>query len=269
MTDAFLPVDAVLWSVAAGLLALALWLNRGVGAGWDPASFFGAVLSALFGPGNLPLTGGPVPAEGFEGTPDELAAVDDPCARLGPDCGWTEIAGWTEPVRATIARRLSGVKVVWFETPVVHLEGMEFVVLDTGGLDRIDVAALEPLLARPDLRLVVAAHIRADAVLRLLHDAPGLRDRLRAVLLVAPPLDADWLAAHFTHPAFDVEVAREVPYFTLRAGDNADAQRLPDPPTPPTGRRSVAPIDLGVLPAELLPDPRVGRALSALCAALG
>ncbi|MDP2309794.1 MAG: hypothetical protein Q8P18_27485 [Pseudomonadota bacterium] len=264
MTDAFLPVDAVLWSVAAGLLALALWLSRGGGPGWDPASFFGATLSALFGPGKLPLTGGPVPKEGFEGTPDELAAVDDPQTRLGPGCGWKEIAAWAEPVPATVSRRLEGVRLVWFEAPPVHIEGMEPVVLDS-----VDMAALLPLLGRPDLRLVVAAHQRADAVLRLLHDAPGVRDRLRAVLLVAPTLDASWLAQHFTHLAYDVEVAREVPFFTLRAGEGAEGQRLPDPPTPPTGRRAVAVADLGVLPADLLRDPRVGRALLVLCAALG
>lgn len=264
MTDAFLPVDAVLWSLAAGLAAVALWLSRGGGPAWDPASFFGGVLSALFGPGRLPLTGGPVPEGGFFGTPDDLAAVDDPGVRLGPDCSWTAVAGWAEPVPATIARRLEGVRLVWFEPPLVQLEGIEPIVFDT-----LDVAPLLPLLDRADVRLVVAAHARADAVLRWLHDTPGVRDRLRAVLLVAPALDGSWLAEHFTHPAFDVEVAREVPYFTLRAGEGVDRQRLPDPKTPPTGRRSLAVVDLGVLPRELLADPRIGRALSALCAALG
>ncbi|MDP2313379.1 MAG: hypothetical protein Q8P41_10770 [Pseudomonadota bacterium] len=264
MTDAFLPVDAVAWSVAAGLLGLALWWSRGGASGWDPAAFFGATLAAMFGPGHLPLTGGPVPPEGFEGTPAELEAVDDPRVRLGPLVTWEALAGWTEPAQTAIARRLDGVRLIWFEPPPVHVEGVEAVVLDT-----VDAALVDRLLTRPDLRIVVAAHAQADAVLRLLHDAPGLRDRLRAVLLVAPTLDAAWLAEHFTHPAFDLELAREVPYLTLRAGPDAAAQQLPPPATPATGRRSIGVVDLGVLPSELLPDPRVGRALAALCAVLG
>ncbi len=263
-TDAFLPIDAALWSIAVALLALALWFGRGGAPAWDPAAFFGAVLAALFGPGKLPLTAGPVPAEGFVGTPEELDAVDDPRVRLGPEVTWPDVAGWSDATRAALARRLQGVPVVWFEPPAVTLDGVEVVVLDT-----VDAEALAPLLARPEVRLVLAAHTRADAVLRMLRDAPGVRDRLRAVLLVAPALDAEWLAANFTHPAFDVEVVREVPYLTLRAGPDAEAQRLPDPPTPPTGRRALVPVDLGVLPADLLHDPRVGRALAALCAALG
>jgi hypothetical protein len=264
MTDSFLLVDAVLWSVAAGLLAVVVWLTRAAGPPWDPASFFAAVLAALSGPGNLPLTGGPVPAEGFEGTPAQLEAVDDPRLRLGAECGWTEVAGWTDATRSAVARRVENVRIVWFEPPPVMVDGLETTVLDA-----VDLEALDRLLTRADTRLILAAHARADAVLRLLHDAHGLRDRLRAVLLVAPTLDAEWLATHFTHAAFDTELNRQVPYVTLRAGPDADAQRLPDPPTPPTGRRAIQVVDLGVLPADRLGDASVGRALAALCAALG
>jgi len=264
MTDSFLLIDGVLWSVAAGLAAVVLWLTRADGPPWDPASFFGAVLSALSGPGKLALTGGPVPEEGFEGTPAELEAVDDPRVRLGAACGWPEVAGWTEATRSAITRRTENVRLVWFEPPPVAVEGLETTVLDA-----VDLAALGRLLTRPDTRVILAAHARADAVLRLLHEAQGLRDRLRAVLLVAPTLDASWLAPNFMHVAFDTELNRRVPYLTLRAGPDAAAQRLPEPPTPPTGRRAIQVVDLGVLPPDRLADPNVGRALAALCAALG
>jgi hypothetical protein len=105
--------------------------------------------------------------------------------------------------------------------------------------------------------------------IRLLHADAALRDRLRAVLLIAPRLDAEWLGAHFTQKAFDVEVAREVPWFTLRTGPDADAQRLPAPAPAASGFATIVVGDLGLIEPSLVADPRTGRAVAALLAALG
>jgi hypothetical protein len=264
MTDGFLPVDAVLWSLAVALLVLGLWLARGDGPRWDPAVFFGGALTAAFGAGRLPLTEGPVPAGGWDGAATELDPVYDPRERLASDVSWDALAAWTEPARAAVHRRLAGVRLVWVEPPPLTLPDVDTAVV--AGPDADPILAL---LTRPEERLVLAASTGADGLLRLLHDTPALRDRLRAVLLVAPHLDGAWVTTHFTHLGFDVEVAREVPFLTLRTGPDAAAQRLPDPPKPPSGRPTVAVIDLGVLPDTVWDDVRVARALTALCAALG
>lgn len=261
MTDRFLPIDAALWSVAVALFAFALWLTRrDLSVAWDPAVFFGGALAALFGKGKLPLTGGPVPPEGWDGEPEDLEDAYDPKERLGPDLSWRDLAAWSEPMRATVARRLAGARVVWLEPPTVAIPDVTPTVTTP--------EALPTLFSRPDERMVLCASAEAQRALALLHDDAPLRDRLRAVLLVAPRLDRAWLDAHFTHTAFDVEVARGVPYLTLRAGPDATDQALPDPPLPPSGMATVAVIDLGVLPPELLGDARVGRALAATLAVL-
>jgi hypothetical protein len=127
-------------------------------------------------------------------------------------------------------------------------------------------AAISAVCDRPELRLVLAAGEHGDELLRLLHAEPGLRDRVRAVLLVGARLDEAWIAENFGHLAFDVELSREVPYLTLRT---AGATILPDPPEPPSARRSIAAIDLGEVEPEVLADPRCGRAVAALLAAVG
>ncbi|MFN7144218.1 MAG: hypothetical protein ACK4YP_10600 [Myxococcota bacterium] len=261
MTDRFLPIDAALWSVAVALFAFALWLTRrDLSLNWDPAVFFGGALAALFGKGKLPLAEGPVPPEGWDGEPEDLEDVYDPKERLGPDLSWRDVATWSAPVRATVARRLADVRVVWLEPPAVAIAEVEPVITTPD--------ALPTLFARPDERFVLCASAEAQRALGLLHDDATLRDRLRAVLLVAPRLDRAWLETHFTHTAFDVEVSRPVPYLTLRAGPTAAEQLLPEPPVPPSGMATVAVMDLGVLPPELLGDERVGRALAATLAVL-
>jgi hypothetical protein len=263
MTDRFLPFDGVMLSLGVALLVLALWLARGDGPRWDPAVFFAGALSAAFGKGRLPLSQGPVPAEGWAGEASELEPAYDPKERLAPECSWEDLAAWGPATRAAVTRRLGAVRLVWVEPPPFEIPEIPSTIVDEPDADTI--AALLP---RPEDRVVLAGHARADALLHLLHGAPALRDRLRAVLLFAPRLDPAWTATHLTHPAFDVEVAREVPYLTLRAGPEADTQTLPEPPLPPTGRRTLAVIDLGVLAPDAVGDPRVGRSLAALFAAL-
>jgi hypothetical protein len=262
MTDRFLLVDAALWSLAVALFALALWLTRRENAnGWDPAVFFGGALAALFSGERLPLAEGPVPAAGWDGKPDELEPAYHPETRLAADVTWAALAAWAPPAEAAVARRAAGVRLVWLEPPVVDIPGFEAAVCAP--------AEVEGLLRRPEDRLVLVASAAAQDALVLLRAEAGLRDRLRAVLFVAPRLDAAWLGEHFTHAAFDVEVAREVPFLTLRTPPDAGAQRLPEPARTASGFAPVAVVDLGVLPAEHLGSPRVGRALAALLAALG
>ncbi|MFZ5476568.1 MAG: hypothetical protein ACOZNI_07310 [Myxococcota bacterium] len=237
-------VDAALWSLAVALLALALWLNARDEETWDPGVLWRALRAAT--------RGEPVPA---------LPDVYDPFARLGAGCDWATIASDAPPVRDARARRLRDVRVVWFEPPLVEIPDVRVTTLE-----RVDGDAVADLLEDRRARLVLAAGEAAQPVLQLLHDAPLLRDRLRAVLFVGARPDRDWLAACFTHVAFDTELAREVPYLTLRT---PGSEPLPDPPEPPSARRAVRPVDLGEVAPEELADPALGRALAALLAALG
>lgn len=254
-------LDAVLWSLAAALLVLALWIHSRGERPWDPAVYFAGLLGAFWG-GRVPLQGGPVPPEGWDADPAELGESYEPSRRLAPEMDWTALKAWSPDVEAAVRRRLADVRLVWLgpaATDVPAVESRE-VAPGEGAGERIAA-----LCDRPDVRLILAGS-GDDAVLRLLHAAPHLRDRVRAVLLVGARLDPAWISACFTHVAFDVELAHEVPYLTLR---HAGADPLPDPPEPPSARRSIAAIDLGVIDPADLRDARCGRALSALFAALG
>lgn len=259
-------VDAMLWAAAAVLLAAALIVQAGQERPWDPAVFFAAALAAArraAGLDPVPLTGGPIPNEGWDGDVDALDDDVAPGARLAPGLTWSGLVGASG--QAAIERRTADVRVVWFEEPRVAVEAVATDVFVDADEDRLS-ALLAPLLVRPETRLVIAAGRRSDFVLRVLAAAPGLRDRVRAVLLVGAEPDAAWLAASFTHAAFDVEVQREVPFLVLRA---AGSPVLPDPADPPTGRRSIAVVDLGEIGADALAAPSTARALGALVAAVG
>lgn len=259
----FGTVDAALWSAAVALLALALWLTSREGDRWDPATWFAAALGARWG-GSPPLAEGPIEPEGWDGDVRALEAAYTPAARLGPGLDWPDLEGWTPAVEAALARRLADVRLVWLGEPALAVPAVA-----TATMPSVEAAepVLEPLLERPEVRLVLAARgAAAQPLLALLRDAPRLRDRLRAVLLVAPEIDAAWLAEKFTHEAFDTELMRQVPYLALRVPGVAP---LPDPPEPPSARRAVLPVDLGVVPPEVVGDARVGQATAAVLAALG
>lgn len=255
-------VDAVLWGLAAALFGAAAWLTVREGERWDPAVFFVAVLGALWR-GVPPVREGPVEADGWDGDLDALDPAVQPGARLAPRITWSDVAEGSAPLQAEVARRLDGVRLVWFGPPTVDVPVPEAVsVADATALGE----AVDRVLARPETRLVLAAGRDARPMLELLKDAPALRDRLRAVLLAGAELDPAWVAETITHDAYDTELAREVPWLQLRLpGQPA----LPVPPEPPTARRSVLPVDLGVVAPETLDDPRVGRALALVVAALG
>lgn len=265
MTDATTTVDAVLWAAAVVLAGVAVWLSRPRASEWDADAFFVAALTALHRPSPAPITEGPVPAEGWDGDLVALGEEYDPQRRLGVDCTWDALAAWAPPVEAAVRRRLEHVTAVWIEEPPFPLPGVDVRVLPDPD---VVAAGLEELCAAPERRLVFLARSAAGAVLRRLHAEPGLRDRTRAVVFVGADLAAEreWLAENFTHVAFDLELARTLPFFTLRV-QGAGAQAMRPPPSAP--RECLAVVDLGLVPPDALRDERTARALVVTLAAVG
>lgn len=257
--------DVVLWVVFGALLAAALWVARPRPPAWDPARFHQAVLATLLG-GEVEAAGGGVPewkdrlaarlpagppAPGGDGTgdPDDLGADYDPVARLGAGCTWDAVAEGAPAVAEAVHRRLDDVRLVWFGPAPTTLPGVR-----THHQERVDLAAL----ALPDLaastRYVLATQAHGAALLAALRDAPGVRDRTRALLFVGATFDPD---APPSQDAFDTELDRTTPWFVLRTEDTPEA-RLADPPLPETQRRSVQVHDLG----RVRPDALGERALA-------
>ncbi len=260
MTDAPTTVDAVLWSAAVALTVFAVWLARPRRATWDIATFFATSWAARCRPGPLPLAEGPVPPEGPTALPEDPGPDYDPSVRIGPGCSWAAFAAGSPVVDETIARRLAHVHIVWFEPPTVDLGPVEQLpapALAHGGL--------EALIRSPDTRLVLVASTQAQALLELLHEMQGLRDRVLLVLFVGATFDPEWVAREFRHERFDLELAREVPYCTLRTGPG---QVLRSPPPLATDRTAIDVVDLGLVASELLAAPELGLALRATIAAV-
>lgn len=245
--------DAALWSAAIALGAFATWLALPRPPTWDPRRLFALAL----GP-TVPLADGADPAT--------AGPEDDPRRRLGPGCDADAVARWATPVEAALRRRFAGERLVWFEAPALTVPELPVSVL---GSPAAAEPALEGLLADRGTRLVLAARHEAGGLLRLLHGAPGLRDRVRAVLLVDADLsaDQDWIAAHFTHAGFDLEQARVVPFLTLRV-QGRTGQVLRPPPAVDRGFPSVSVVDLGAVPAEAVGEPAVARAVAVVLAAV-
>ena len=246
-------LDAGLWSAFVTLTGVAVALTVRGEPPWDRALFAAACLRALGGPDVTPSAAS---ARAWGGDFATLPPGCSPAVRLRPGVTW-EGLGATD---AELARRLADVRLAWTEPPRLVLPGLDAAVVDDDDPD-----AFAPLLPRPSTRLVVAASGSADRLVRVLARGPGLRDRLRAVLLVAPTMDPSAFAAAVTHDAFDVELAHAVPWFVLRA---RGAPALPEPPEPPTGQRMVEVIDLGEVDTDDLGHPALGRALAVLLAAL-
>ncbi len=293
--------DVALWSVASVLFSAAAWITVRRDPSWDPAIYFAACWRSLRGE-VPPLTEGPIPEGGWDGDLRDLPAGVHPSERLAHGLDWANLDG--PEAGAARDRRLEGVKLVWIEHPLLGIDGLGTDVVDVGGWppvhaaegvpsatppppiedapsptagphpadDPADVrwadAAAARILAvcdRPEERLVLAASSHATELLRVLRAAPALRDRVRAVLLVHPHLDASWVGTNVQHVDYDVEVQREVPWIFLRA----PGSRLPDdPPEPPSARRSLALVDLGVVDAASFAETSLSRALGLLIAAV-
>ncbi|MEC7985181.1 MAG: hypothetical protein VX278_08450 [Myxococcota bacterium] len=110
-------------------------------------------------------------------------------------------------------------------------------------------------------RLVfIARGESVQAVLKLLHKHPGMRDRLFCVVLIDAVLDASWMSEYFSQEKMDVEMNSAVPYISLAF--SAQAEPLEEPPIPPTGWHSIRVIPLGLL--EEVPVSRMSLALAIL-----
>jgi hypothetical protein len=258
-------LDALLWSVAAMLFSFAAWLHTREDDGWSAAELLVAVWRAVRG-AVPPITGGAVPAEGWDGELETLPRALHPERRLGHGLTWDDLGGPRAAEAA--ARRLEGVSIVWFDPPAVAVEGVPCSELPRDAGPEATQAHLDARLRTPPDRLVLAASAHAMDLLRLLHGAPGLRDRTRAVLLVDAVLDTDWLRAHFDHLAFDTELLRTLPFLQITA-PVADRALLPEPLPPPNGRRALAVTDLGAIAPEHRADPALQRTLMLVLAALG
>jgi hypothetical protein len=271
------PVDAALWLAFVALVAPAIALSLPRPPSFDPARLLGLLVATLHR-GEVERTTGdasdweariarsvpreiPHPPGGWRVDPADLGASHDLQARIGVGASWEAVARGDASVDQALARATTGLCALWFEPPIVELPGLGVHVLG-----EIDPAGILPLLADPADRLLVCAGTRAQEVLALLAENPGLRDRVRAVLLVGARVDPAWLAVHFTQRAFDTELARSTPYLVLRVGDSP---RIAEPSLPASGRRPVAVTDLGVLDPGSVADPAVARALPLLVAALG
>ena len=120
-----------------------------------------------------------MPEEGWSGEAEDLEAAYTPAERLGPALTWDDVKAWSEAAESAVRRRAEGVRVVWLEPPPVEIPVFASSVVGS-------VADIPALVPRPTDRVVLAASARATDLLDALVADGALRDRLRAVLLVAP-----------------------------------------------------------------------------------
>lgn len=266
-TDGFTTVDALLWSLAVGLLVIALWVARPRPASWRLDVLFRTALAALRSPWTPQESPPPAP---LEQPPEAYDARE----RVGGGADWAAVGRWEPKVAEAVRRRGDTLRVVWLEEPTVALPpeistlrlslppGDPLHALD----DAAFAASLRELAARKDLRVAWLATKEAAGVFKLLASDEGVRDLTRLVLLVGADLadHEEWLAEHFTHRNFDLEQARRLPFLTLRV-EGAGAQRLRPPPAGDV--EVVEIVDLGLVPREALEDPSLGRALAVVLSA--
>ena len=271
--------DAALWSTFVALLCGALYFAWPRPPAWDPVLFHHLALATLLrgeveaADGKLEdwklrldalLPRGPrPPSGGWTEDPALLGEDYDLAHRLGANCSWDALAANAPAIAAAEQRRFGDVTLVWIGEPALHVPGIATRTQPTA-----ELASL--LVAFPELhqRFVLATRHHGAALLAALREAPSVRDRVLACLFVGATFDAAWLAAHFSHVAFDTELDRTVPWFVWRCGEGEDAV-LAEPVIPATGRRSIAVHDLGKGDASTLGEPAVGRAMALLLAAVG
>lgn len=267
--------DAALWSAFLALCGGALYFAWPRPPAWDPATFHHLVLANLHG-GELEKVGGTLeawkarcsaalprgprpPAAGWTGDPALLGPDYDPAVRVGAACTWLALGEATPAALEAVERRLADVRVAWVGPVVVELPHVV-------NREVADLAGALALVDARHQRLVLATGGDATPVLRALAAAPGLRDRLRAVLLVGARLDEAFVRDELRHEAFDTEMAQRIPWITLR---DEGVPPLVEPPPPASQRAPIEVVDLGVRVAGVPADPHAARALAVLLAALG
>ncbi len=243
--------DTLLWSLAIALAVLALWLSRPRPREWEIGPLF----------------------EGILGRRDlrEKPEAWQPAEWLGAGCTWEGLWSPTGPpsgaTTVALQRRLSGLRLIWLEPPVMELPGLaaqqiappaQITEEGIGGAFEDQMSAL-----MGEGRVVVAASAAAMPLLRLLLVAPGLRDRLAAVLLIDPAVEPEWAEVNFRHDRLDTELYRQVPWLILR--HRLESCPLQTPPLPPTDRAALEIVDLQQHDPA---DPRLPHAVSLLLAAI-
>lgn len=226
-------LDQVLWALAIALTAAALYLSRPKPRAWQPALLYRAILGE-----------------------QELRRWE-PSEWLGPGMDWKKLEEPGPELTALLHRRLGDLRLLWFGGGASALPGLTLTPVESGSLGSSPEQQrwekeLEQKVGKGKV-VVAASGGEAMGLLKLLHEAPGLRDRCFAVVLVEPVLDESWIQSNFTHASFDTELNRVTPYLVLRA--DRSLPTLVAPPEPPTGRVAVEVLDLAGppgLPLSLL-----------------
>ena len=205
--------------------------------------------------------------------PASLGPAHDPASNLAPDVDWDDLAAWSSALQAALLRRLDGVTLVTLGDDALA-EGLKS-ALPEGRVVSLAVEAAadaEALRAIPEVaheRLLLLARGAAAAhVLTVLADHGDLVDRLAGVVSIGGELDGPEVREAFTHERLEPEVLRAIPYFALTVVDPSEplgrswsAQRLPEPPLPPSGRIGLERIQLGAISSPGLDADALARAL--------
>lgn len=178
----------------------------------------------------------------------------------GMGLGWADVAGWTDGLQAALRRRMHNVVVVDLggglaaalagAVPGLRSGSVELVPLADGADDGDLVRAQQLMELLPDAAdrvILVLGPGQVAPALAALHAAPGLRDRLVALVSWGGGAgEPAWLSAHFDHDQLDTELNRATPYLVLGAAPmDAGAPCFPEPAVPKHGRRTIDAIDLG------------------------
>ena len=186
---------------------------------------------------------------------------------LGPGASWQDLAE-DQPSLIEVLRRRTDQQLWVLVGQGIALRPRLTELLGEGVLElgqlgpQALVEALEEPLSELSSRLVfVVQGPGAIVVAQAMHDNPGLRDKVLAVVGVAADLSEhqSWLEEHFDHEQLDTEIHRTTPWFHLAflergvlpagsAGLGLQHTVWPQKPTPKTGRQIIEAVDLGVLP---------------------
>lgn len=220
-------LDQVLWAIAVALTAAAFYLSRPKPRAWEPALLYRAILG------------------------EEDLRRWDPSDWLGPGMDWKKLGEGGPELLALLKRRLGEFRLLWFGAGAVELPGLSLYPVEPGRIGSSPEQqrwekVLEGKVGKGKV-ILAASGAEVMELLKLLHEAPGLRDRCLAVVLVEPELDDTWLKPNFTHTTFDTELNRVTPYLILR--QDRSLPTLVAPPEPPTGRVAVEVLDLEGPPA--------------------
>lgn len=230
--------------------------------------------------------------------PAELGDAYDPARHLGPGGSWDDLADWgagdAVAFREALVRRLparwvlvdgAGARPALLEGLAGELGDLAVRIPEPEGPPDEAAVALRAAMERPledlsDRLVVVATGSAVHLVLRALVEAPGLRDRLLAVVSVGGIVMgrdgelAEWMDRWFNAAELDTEMNRVTPYLHLTWVDRETeppgipglpiaATRFPRPEA--GALSSIEVVDLGLLPADPeLPLDQVARALWAL-----